>query len=221
MTDATELVDAIRKDLRPLEQRIIQHPYLAALEEGRIPRDKLALFVGEQHRIIESDLRSIALLISRCSMPRTRRYLQELLNGEDSAFGALHTLAHALELNEGWLQAYPPSPEAQSYTHFLSYLAVSGSPAELAAAFLVNLPTWGANCGRMAAALQSQYSIAKDSVAFLDFYAESQSDVEQTILRVIQQGLDTGVEARHISTAARFLQSYEVAFWDSLLTASS
>jgi pyrroloquinoline quinone (PQQ) biosynthesis protein C len=221
MTDAAELVDAIRKELQPLHEHIIQHPYLEALEQGSIPRGNIALFVGEQHRIIESDLRSIALLISRCSMPRTRRYLQELLNGEDAAFGALHNLANALELNEGWLQAYPPTPEAQSYTHFLSYIAVSGSPAELAGAFLLNLPAWGANCRRMAVALQSRYGIAQDAVTFLDFFAEPQPNVEQTILRVIQQGLDTGVEARHISTTARFLQSYELAFWDSLLGASA
>ena len=37
--------------------------YVEALEQGRIPGDRLFVFVGEQHRIIESDLPTMALVV--------------------------------------------------------------------------------------------------------------------------------------------------------------
>jgi pyrroloquinoline quinone (PQQ) biosynthesis protein C len=64
MSDALQLVEQIRSDLRPLETKISGHPYLRALEEGQVQRDVLKVFAGQQHHIISSDLRSIALILS-------------------------------------------------------------------------------------------------------------------------------------------------------------
>src|SRR3989442_11043841 len=48
MSDALHLVEQIRSDLRPLEAKISCHPYLKALEEGRVQRDLLKVFAGQQ-----------------------------------------------------------------------------------------------------------------------------------------------------------------------------
>ena len=60
MSDALQLVEQIRSDLRPLEAKISCHPYLKTLEEGRVQADLLKVFAGQQHHIISSDLRSVA-----------------------------------------------------------------------------------------------------------------------------------------------------------------
>src|SRR5436189_1097404 len=53
---------------------LFRSPYLTALEEGKIPREKLRLIAGEQYHIINSDLRSIALLLHRhAHLPRSER----------------------------------------------------------------------------------------------------------------------------------------------------
>src|SRR3989442_5764393 len=64
MINAEKLVEEIRRELAPVEQEIRRHPYLAALETGRVRREDLTRFAGEQHHIIQSDLRSIALLVN-------------------------------------------------------------------------------------------------------------------------------------------------------------
>ncbi len=65
MADARELIVETRAQLKAVQDKLFAHPYLSAVEEGRIAKENLRLFAGEQYYIINSDLRSVALLISR------------------------------------------------------------------------------------------------------------------------------------------------------------
>ena len=95
MSDALQLVGKIRSDLQSLEEKILGHPYLKALEEGRVPLNLLKIFAGQQHHIISSDLRSIALMLSRLGMLPSRHFLMNVLQGESAALDALHAFAEA------------------------------------------------------------------------------------------------------------------------------
>jgi hypothetical protein len=74
MSDAVALVARIRSDLKPLEARISGHAYLKAIEDHRVHPDSLKVFVGQQHHLISSDLRSIALILSRQGMLPGHRF---------------------------------------------------------------------------------------------------------------------------------------------------
>ena len=74
MPDAVALVARIRSDLKPLEARISGHAYLKAIEDHRVHPDSLKVFVGQQHHLISSDLRSIALILSRQGMLPGHRF---------------------------------------------------------------------------------------------------------------------------------------------------
>ena len=82
--------------MRPIED--FRHPYVQALEEGKIGRESLRLFAGEQYNIIASDLKSVAYLVSRFGSAPSRDFF--LGPGERAAWDALLTLAHALGLSE-------------------------------------------------------------------------------------------------------------------------
>ena len=73
MSGARDLIDQIRAELKPLEGRIIGHRYLAAIENGRVSREALALFAVQQNHIIASDLRSIAQSLARHGTCRAER----------------------------------------------------------------------------------------------------------------------------------------------------
>ncbi len=153
MINAQQLVEEIRRELDPVEQELRRHPYLAALEARRVRREDLTRFAGEQqHHIIQSDLRSIALLVNRFGATPSRQFFQAVLGGETAALVALGTFAAAAGMDEARLQAYEPAPGAHAYTAFMAWLALYGSEAEVAAGLLVNFPAWGANCGRKRAA---------------------------------------------------------------------
>lgn len=217
MSDALHLISQIRSDLKPLEAKISCHAYLEALEKNRVFPDSLKMFAGQQYHIVSSDLRSIALILSRQGVLSSRRFWINVLHGETAALDALHDFAGAvgLELSD----RFEPLPAAHTYCAFVAWLALYGSNAELAAAFLVNFPTWGANCGRMRKVLDAKYDFAPSALAFFDLFADMPS-FEKEAMRIIQNGLDRGVPERLIHRAARMLQAYELMFWDAMASAA-
>jgi hypothetical protein len=129
-----------------------------------------------------------------------------VLQGEAAAaMDALHGFAAALSLSAGELEAFELIPAARAYCTFVAWLALFGSDAELASAFLVNLAAWGANCGRMRRALHLNYGFGKSALTFFDLFA-NMPPFENGALSVIQDGLDRGVPAWLIHRAARMLQ---------------
>lgn len=219
MSDAIPLVARIRSDLKPLEARICGHAYLNALEEHSVHPESLKVFVGQQHHVISSDLRSIALILSRQGMLPSRRFWINVLQGEAAALDALHALAGTLGLEPSDLEVFEPLPAAHAYCTFVAWLALYGSDAELVGALLVNFRTWGACCHRMRKALHQKYDMAPSALAFFDLFADMPS-FENEALSILQNGLDRGIPERLIHRAARMLQGYELMFWDAMARAT-
>src|SRR5712692_4041174 len=93
--------------------------------------------------IIPGDLRSIALLVSRCEHPGSQQFFRDVLQGEAAALEALEPLATAVEMSPADRAAYEPAPGAQAYSAYLAWLCLYGSEAEVAAALSVNFAAWG------------------------------------------------------------------------------
>jgi thiaminase len=221
MVDAKALLEKIREDLQTVTDQLIRHPYVQALEEGKIGRENFRLFAGEQYNIIASDLRSAAYLVSRFGSASSRDFFLGILQGEKAAWDGLLTFAHALGLSETQLREHEPLPGAHTYTCYMAWLALCASDAEIAAAYVVNFPAWGQNCGRLSRILKTRFGLAEKEVAFFDLFASPPATFEANALSIIQQGLDRGAEPRLIERAARLLQAYELMYWDTLYSASS
>jgi thiaminase len=219
--DAKALLEKIRKDLQPTTEQLLRHPYVQALEEGKIGRESMCLFAGEQQHIIASDLKSVAYLVSRFGSAPSRDFFLGILQGEKAAWDALLTFAHALGLSEAQLREHEPLPGVHAYTCYMAWLALYATDAEVAAAYLVNFPAWGENCGRLSRILRERFSLNEKEVAFFDLFASPPATFEANALTVIQQGLDCGTEPRLIQRAARLLQAYELMYWDTLYRTSS
>jgi thiaminase len=221
MSNANQLIAQIRSDLKPIEHAIANHPYRSAIESRLVTRDLLKVFACQQYHIIRSDLRSIALLVSRHGALPSRDFLLGLLQGEAAALKALHPFAVSLGLNVSELEAFEPIPAAHAYCTFVAWLALYGSDAELAGAFLVNFAAWGANCGRMRKALHEEYDFPDSALAFFELFANMPASVfESEAISVVQSGLDRGVSAGLIHRAARMLQGYELMFWNAMADAA-
>lgn len=220
MMQAQALVSRLCREIAEVETRLFDHPWIAAVDAAQRSRADLRLFGVQQRRIIASDLKSVALLIHRYGDSPSGRFFGESLKTETAALDALAAFTRALggktvaEADAGLLAG------AQAYTHFLAWLAMYGSDAEFAAAFLVNLPAWGRNCGRLAKALRARYGMDDAAVAFFDLFAGDAPGFEDAALAVIQGGLDRGVSPRTIGEAAQLLQRYELMYWDALQAAA-
>lgn len=220
MTIAGELIETIRTELKPLDDKIIGHRYVAAVEHAEVSQPLLATFAIQQHHIIASDLRSIALLLARHGDQPSRTYLLNVLQGENSAYEALTRFAQAIGMSHEKLRGSEPIPAAFAYSAFLGWLGIYGSDAEMAGALSLNLAAWGANCGRLSRALKANYGLAPESVAFFDLFANLPLQDDAAVV-VIQDGLDRGISAAAIARAARMLQSYELMYWDAMAEVAS
>jgi pyrroloquinoline quinone (PQQ) biosynthesis protein C len=214
---ARRLVAEIRAELRPIEDQIRNHPYLAALENGEVTLDNLRAFSGEQYNILRSDLRSDAHMVTRFGSTPGAPFFVDLVNGESIAIGLMLDFAAALGRSEADLQAYEPRPRGQTYPSYAAWLGFYGSDADIAAAYLVNFPVFGENSGRMGTALRNRYGFTAEQTAFFDFFSSLPSSFEPAALAIIEAGLDSGcADRRSIKRAARLLQAYEKDFWDAV-----
>jgi len=213
-------VEAVRQELQPLNGRILAHPYLQALQAGRIERERLRLFAEQQSYIIGSDLRSVALMVARASSEGSRAFFLELLEGERAALKALELFKAAVAPTAGTPIPDEPLPGAFAYCAFVAWLSLYASEAEFVGAFLINLPVWGANCGRMAEALRSKYGLSEAEVAFFTMFATDPPGFEDRAAVVVADGLAHGVTPGRVRRAAALLQGYELLFWDTLAQTS-
>ena len=221
MIDANALLDQIRQELQPVKEQLLRHHYVQALEEGKIEREKLRLFAGEQYNIIASDLRSVAHLVSRFGGSPSRDFFLGILQGERAAWDALLTFANGLGVSEAQLCEHEPLSGAHAYTCYMAWLALYASDAEIAAAYLVNFPAWGQNCDRLSRILKERFGLGEKDVVFFDLFASPPATFEANALSVIQRGLDHGTAPYLIQRAARLLQAYELMYWDTLYRVSS
>jgi thiaminase len=222
--DATSLMAEIRRDLEPLSSRVRSHPYITALSDGSIARDKLRIFAGEQYHIIKHDIRSFALLLSREEDSDIRTFLTGSVEFEMAAFDHVFPFAGALGMTQADLEAHQPLPGAHAYTAFLALTAMYGSAADMAGAFIVDLEGWGGNCAEMSRILKDRYGFNAPEVAFFDHFAADDPTFESRSLDVIDRVLaaspDRAAAERNIRRTARLMINYEVMYWDALLEAS-
>jgi hypothetical protein len=207
---ARQLLDGLHQELAHVEQAIRGHRYLAAPPA----EESLRAFAGEQYTILRSDRRSFAYLAARFPDRPAGDFFIGLAQGEGEALERLSALAASLGSDEGGLIGYEPKPGCQAYTAFVSWLALSGSRADVALAFLANLAAWGENCRRLADLLRDRCD-----TSFFDFFAEPAPGFEEQALAVADQGLAAGDSPTRARRAARLLQAYERLFWDTLADA--
>jgi len=206
--DAAELLELVRAELAPVERRLDEHRYLAAVEAGRAPATSLQAFAGEQRALIASDRKSFEHLAHRFPEPPAADFFRDLAAGETEALALLDRFAAAVGLGGD----YEPLPGCQAYPAYVAWLALNGSPADVALALLANLASWGRSCARMRDALRPHYG--GGAVAFFDFFAEPRAGFAERALALVATG--DRVSARR---AARLLQAYELSYWDTMADA--
>ena len=97
-------------------------------------------------------------MISKTSSDTASKMFIDCLHAELNAIENLIYMADELGLDKGKIESYEPLAGCQAYTNYLTRLAVYDSDAEIFAALLINLPVWGANCGKMSSILKGNYN---------------------------------------------------------------
>src|SRR5919198_2139014 len=212
----SNFIGNIQRDLANTIDTILNHSYLDALDKNKIRKEKLKIFVCEQYHIIANDKRNFALMISKTSDHTAAKLFTTCLHAELNAIENLTLMAEELAIEKRKICEYEPLAGCQSYTNYLTKLAVYGSDAEILAALLVDLPVWGANCGKMSSILKKNYGFNVKSCLFLDQFASSLQ--EEEFVNESSKLIDSALPRyeKSVYTAARLILDYELSFWDTI-----
>ena len=213
---AQRLIEESRNAIVSTEEQLLFHPYPEALEKKGLGKGKLTMFAVQQHYIMKYNVRAVERARDRASSPIASDFMFEMVNKVRAASDALEFFGKSLGLSTETLYTGEPLSGAIAYSMYVYWLASNRSTAELAAAFLVNLPSWGNNCARLSRALQANYDLRKVEVAFFDMFTVASPELERMGLEVIEEGLDHGVDPILIRRSVRLLQRYELMFWETM-----
>lgn len=202
-----KLLDETRSELEPLNESVRNHPLLADAESGRLPLDVVKLLVENQLYIVHHDIRNLAIMTAKTTSHDEASYFTKLQNGDLQAYDLLLKMAEELNISNPRI-----SPNAVAYTHYLAWLALYANPGEQAFAVIVNLPVWGAACGRLAKALKQNYAVK--NVGFLEFFSETPAWVEEDGLKIVEKYV--AASRQRMKTIAKTIQRYEAMFWDAV-----
>lgn len=191
---------------------------LPLIARGAAQRSTLAVLALEQGHVIPADRRAFLHLAERPDTgPDSAAFFTLLAEGEALAQDRLAAYAAACGADETRAAAYEPLAGCQAYPAFVAWLAMNGSPADVALALSANLATWGDYCATIAGALRRHYGFADEACGFFDLFAEPAPELRQRALAAVQEGLEAGqVDEDRSSHHGRLLQSYESHFWHAL-----
>ena len=218
-SSAAQLIGSLRGELQPLMDSIRSHPYLNALEEGRVPRDSLRTFAAQQYHIVTNGIMNIALIVSRFGDLPSRDMLNFFLQAEFEVNRAVLEFAAALPMSEAELKDTPLLAGALPFSYFETYLCFYRSDAELITAFLFDAEVWISNARRVSRALQERYGFNSQAVRFFEMYANYQAAEEQ-VFPPVQAALERGIAEADIRQSTRLLLEYEKIFWDAMAVAA-
>ena len=204
---ASNFIADLRQKMAKENEKILNHRLVKEAEGGSLNPVKLKIFAIQQHYIISYDLRSLATMLARSTSRDEADFFYMLVTGDNEASKQLQTLSVELGLSED-IKSSKLLPRAVVYTHYLAWLANYANPGEQAAALTVNLPVWGSACRRLGYALKEKYHIK--NTGFFELFSGPYDAIDEAAARI------TDRYASSMERCARFIQRYELMFWDSI-----
>jgi len=207
---AKEILEEVRRELKPLNDQILNHPLLIDAEAGGLKIDVIKRFAINQWYIVNFDLRSLCIGASRTTNFQELKIFKQLVDGDYYALNELVKLMQELGLSTEDPLLHEVSSEAISYTHYISWLANYSTPQEFLFAGIVNLPVWGSAVTRFGKALKEKYGIK--NVGFFEAFKGPYEPLEGEVLKVVEGK----IEKNRVKRISKVIQDYEKKFWDSI-----
>lgn len=197
----------IREKLSKENEKIINHGFIKEAEEGKLNIEKIKLFAIQQYYIVNHDMKSLAIMLSRAKDEDEIEFFYSLVSGDREAFIRLKKLIEELKIKE----LNNIIPEAVSYTHYLSWLANYANAGEQATALIVNIPVWGEACKRLGNALKNNYGIK--NIGFFELFSIP-SNIEEMAIKVMENYIEK--YEKTMEKCAIMIQAYELMFWNGI-----
>lgn len=197
----------------------LDHPFVAGLGDGSLPRDRFQHYVAQDYRYLVDYGRLLALATARAPDLPTMRRFAELTHSILATEMDLHRdFAASWGLSTADLEATIPTRTTRAYTDFLLRTAALGDFPELVAALLPCMWSYAEIGARLAAARASGASDPGPYAPWVETYADPEFHALSDWCRALTSQLADGAgEATRQRMHAAFTAAveHEVEFWEA------
>lgn len=209
----------LTQDLQPLRQALLYHPLWTGIEDGSLPKERLRLFALQDWWLVRESYRLDALAVAAVSDLDVQELLLAKLLPKVGGYKLLLRFGAALGLSRADFDSVEPLAGCMALTNFFYWMLAYSSPGEKLASVSASEDIFIQICARVGPALQQNYALSAEQVAFFTAHDELGTRVAP-VDEVLLTRYDTLVERERITRAVRLSHEYELLFYNTILAAS-
>jgi thiaminase/transcriptional activator TenA len=206
----------LTENLDTLRHRLLYHPLWQQIEEGQLPRERLALFALQDWWLVSQAYRLDALAIAGAHDLETQELLIKKLAPKAGSLQTLITFGQAVGLQSADFEHVEPLAGCMALTTYFYWMLAYGSQGERLAAVSASEDIFIQICLRIYPALQHHYQLTAQQVEFFSLHKEIAEHVEPIDQILLRKYADEE-ERRRITRAVRLSHEFEVLFYDTIL----
>lgn len=207
---------SLTEDLGPLRKRLLEHPLWKGIEEGTLPRERLALFALQDWWLVRDAYRLDALAIAGVEGLETQELLISKLVPKVGAYKLLLRFGEAVGLARSDFEQVEPLAGCMALTNFFYWMLAYGSLPEKLAAVSASEDIFIQICAQVGPALQREYGLSAEQVEFFtahDTLGEHVRPVDEDLLARYSSPTDRQL----ITRAVRLSHEFELLFYDTIV----
>jgi pyrroloquinoline-quinone synthase len=207
----------VTDDIRILRKRILDHPLWNRIEDGTLEKSRLRLFALQDWWLVREAYRLDAIAVAEAKDLDTQELLISKLIPKIGGYKLLLRFGEALDLSRGDFDNVEPLAGCMALTNFFYWMLAYGSPGEKIAGVSASEDIFVEICARISPALQRNYGLSLEQVAFFTAHDEIGArviPVDQALLARY-----TGEAERSlILRAIRLSLEFELMFYDTIIS---
>ncbi len=130
------LSERLRRDAEPVWERIVNHPFVVELYEGRLPLEKFVYYVKQDYNYLVTMMRVFSILASKADYETARTALEIAYGDATVEMENYLRLLDRLGIGLGEVLREEPAPTNTGYMSFLVSTCSLGSPLDCLVAVL-------------------------------------------------------------------------------------
>jgi pyrroloquinoline-quinone synthase len=209
----------ISDDIHRLRQKLLDHQLWREIEVGKLERSRLQLFALQDWWLVRDAYRLDALAIAGTDDLEVQELLISKLVPKIGGYKLLLRFGEALGLTRDDFDLVEPLAGCMALTNFFYWMLAYGSAGEKLAAIGASEDIFVQICTRIRPALQRNYGLSSEDVAFFTIHDEIGKQVVPVDEVLIRRYGASAKERALIARAIRLSHEFELMFYDTVLNA--
>ncbi len=206
----------LTEDIRSLRQRLLEHALWRGIEEGTLEVERLRVFALQDWWLVREAYRLDALAIAGMVDLEAQELLIAKLQVKVGGYKLLLRFGEAIGLTGDSFTGVEPLAGCMALTTFFYWILAYGQPEEKLAAVSASEDIFIQICARVGPALQRNYGLTEEQVAFFSVHEDIGTRVEPIDTRLLERYKEPG-QRTNIRRAIRLSHEFELMFYDTVM----